>query len=157
MFDCSSFPFSSRTVALTRTGIALRETGLHVRASCCLSDMQFRKYGKIPDVWSEMVPKHGKILKKIGSKAWERFAKYKHATTIAEAMGNSANWQDLSGDFEKGYNFHAGDETMTSSTNVRRRKAHPTEKLMLAQNSSLRNWSPKFLCLRLWIPSTRLK
>lgn len=56
--------------------------------------------------------------KKTGSKAWERFEKYKHATTIAEAMGKSANWQDLSGDFEKGYMkiVDAGDETMTSST-----------------------------------------
>ena len=56
--------------------------------------------------------------KKTGSKAWERFEKYKHATTIAEAMGNSANWQDLSGDFEKGYMkiVDAGHETMTSST-----------------------------------------
>ena len=56
--------------------------------------------------------------KKAGSKAWERFEKYKHATTIAEAMGNSANWQDLSGDFEKGYMkiVDAGDEPMTAST-----------------------------------------
>ena len=56
--------------------------------------------------------------KKAGSKAWERFEKYKHATTIAEAMGNSANWQDISGDFERGYMkiVDTGDETMTSST-----------------------------------------
>ena len=55
--------------------------------------------------------------KKTGSKAWERFEKYKHATTIAEAMGKSANWQDLSGDFEKGYMkiVDVGDEIMTSS------------------------------------------
>eukprot|EP00434_Breviolum_minutum_P031768 symbB.v1.2.028095.t1/scaffold2943.1/size66754/1 len=55
--------------------------------------------------------------KKAGSKAWERFEKYKHATSIAEAMGKSANWQDLSGDFEKGYMkiVDVGDEIMTSS------------------------------------------
>ena len=55
---------------------------------------------------------------KTGSKAWESFEKYKHATTIAEATGNSASWQDLNGDFEKGYMkiVVAGDETMTSST-----------------------------------------
>ena len=40
---------------------------------------------------------------KNGSKAWEKFEKYKHVTTIAEAMGNSANWKDVSRDFEKGY------------------------------------------------------
>ena len=45
-----------------------------------------------------------KILKKkLGpsSKAKERVEKDKHAITITEAMENSANWQDLSGDFEK--------------------------------------------------------
>ena len=30
-----------------------------------------------------------------GSKAWEGFEKYKHATTIAEAIGNSANRRDV--------------------------------------------------------------
>ena len=56
--------------------------------------------------------------KKAGSKAWERFEKYKHATTIAEAMGHSANWQDVSGDFERGYMkiVDAGNAAMTSST-----------------------------------------
>ena len=55
--------------------------------------------------------------KKAGSKAWERFEKYKHATTIGEAMGKSANWQDLSGDYEKGYMkiVDVGDGIMTSS------------------------------------------
>ena len=79
--------------------------------------------------------------KKAGSKAWERFEKYKHATTIAEAMGNSANWQDLSGDFEKGYMkiVDTGDATMTSSTKrsapegTPDREAHARAKLQPTQ------------------------
>ena len=41
--------------------------------------------------------------KKAGTKAHERFEKYKHTTTIGDAMFNGANWQDLSSDFEKNY------------------------------------------------------
>ena len=41
--------------------------------------------------------------KKPGSKAAERFDRYKMATTIQEATNQGANWQDLSADFEKGY------------------------------------------------------
>ena len=41
--------------------------------------------------------------KKVGTKAWERFEKYKHATTIGEANQKGANWQDMSSDFEKGF------------------------------------------------------
>ena len=41
--------------------------------------------------------------KKVGTKAWERFEKYKHATTIEEANQKGANWQDMSSDFEKGF------------------------------------------------------
>ena len=41
--------------------------------------------------------------KKVGTKAWERFEKYKHATTIGEASEQGANWQDVSSDFEKGF------------------------------------------------------
>lgn len=41
--------------------------------------------------------------KKPGSKAAERFDRYKTATTIQEATSQGANWQDLSADFEKGY------------------------------------------------------
>ena len=41
--------------------------------------------------------------KKVGTKAWERFEKYKHATTIGEANQKGANWQDVSSDFEKGF------------------------------------------------------
>eukprot|EP00434_Breviolum_minutum_P044146 symbB.v1.2.039392.t1/scaffold6524.1/size17410/1 len=41
--------------------------------------------------------------KKPGSKAWERFEKYKGALTIAEAQTHGAKWEDLSGDFEKAY------------------------------------------------------
>ena len=88
--------------------------------------------------------------KKAGSKAWERFEKYKHATTIAEAMGNSANWQDLSGDFEKGYMkiVDAGDETMTSSAKRSAPEGTPDRKHTPVQSSSLRNWFLKFWCLR---------
>ncbi|CAE7545737.1 unnamed protein product [Symbiodinium necroappetens] len=39
--------------------------------------------------------------KKPGSKAWERFEKYKTATTIGEATNLGAQWQDISADFEK--------------------------------------------------------
>ena len=41
--------------------------------------------------------------KKPGSKAAERFDRYKIATSIQEATRQGANWQDLSADFEKGY------------------------------------------------------
>ena len=41
--------------------------------------------------------------KKPGSRAAERFDRYKMATTIQEATNQGANWQDLSADFEKGY------------------------------------------------------
>ena len=40
--------------------------------------------------------------KKLGSKAWDRFEKYKHARSIGEATQAGANWQDVSVDFEKG-------------------------------------------------------
>ena len=41
--------------------------------------------------------------KKPGSKAAERFDRYKGATTIQDATAKGANWQDLSSDFEKGF------------------------------------------------------
>ena len=41
--------------------------------------------------------------KKPGSKASERFDRYKTATTIGDATAKGANWQDLTGDFEKEY------------------------------------------------------
>ena len=37
-----------------------------------------------------------------GSKAHQRFEKYKASQTIGEATAAGANWQDLAGDFEKG-------------------------------------------------------
>ena len=40
-------------------------------------------------------------LKKPGSKAFERFDRYKAATTIGDATNKGANWQDLTTDFEK--------------------------------------------------------
>ena len=39
--------------------------------------------------------------KKPGSKAFERFDRYKTATTIGDATHKGANWQDLTTDFEK--------------------------------------------------------
>ena len=39
--------------------------------------------------------------KKPGSKAFERFDRYKTATTIGDATNKGANWQDLTTDFEK--------------------------------------------------------
>ena len=41
--------------------------------------------------------------KKVGSKAWERYEKYKAATTVGDATRLGAQWQDLSADFEKKY------------------------------------------------------
>ena len=41
--------------------------------------------------------------KKPGSKAFERFDRYKMATTIGDATAKGANWQDLTADFEKEY------------------------------------------------------
>ena len=41
--------------------------------------------------------------KKPGSKAFERFDRYKMATTIGDATAKGANWQDLPADFEKEY------------------------------------------------------
>ena len=41
--------------------------------------------------------------KEVGSKAWDRFDKYRHAKTIGEATQAGANWQDLTVDFEKGF------------------------------------------------------
>ena len=45
----------------------------------------------------------GQNPKKTGSKSFERFDRYKSATTIGDATTKGANWQDLSTDFEKGY------------------------------------------------------
>ena len=41
--------------------------------------------------------------KKLGSKAWDNFEKYKHGRSIGEATQAGANWQDVSVDFEKGF------------------------------------------------------
>ena len=39
--------------------------------------------------------------KKPGSKAWERYEKYKAAETVGSAVALGAQWQDLSADFDK--------------------------------------------------------
>ena len=56
--------------------------------------------------------------KKIGSKAWDKFEKYKHAKSIGEATQAGANWQDVSVDFEKGFLkvVDSMDEDMPPST-----------------------------------------
>ena len=56
--------------------------------------------------------------KKVGSKAWDRYEKYKHAKTIGEATHAGANWQDVSVDFEKGFLkvMDSVDEEMPHST-----------------------------------------
>ena len=41
--------------------------------------------------------------KKPGTKAWDRYEKYKDAVTISDATSKGAQWQDLSMDFEKGF------------------------------------------------------
>ena len=38
-----------------------------------------------------------------GSKAYQRYEKYKGSTTIQDATQNGANWQDITVDFEKGW------------------------------------------------------
>ena len=40
-------------------------------------------------------------LKKPGSKSFEKFDLYKTETSIGNATAKDANWQDLTGDFEK--------------------------------------------------------
>lgn len=71
-------------------------------------------------------PKMTKIViqnqnpKESGSKAWDRFNRYRMVRTIGDAMRASPNWQDLSSDFEKGFlKLHVensdGDESMPSS------------------------------------------
>ena len=58
--------------------------------------------------------------KKVGSKAWDRFEKYKHAKSIGEATQAGANWQDVSVDFEKGFLkvMESIDEDMPPSTKL---------------------------------------
>ena len=41
--------------------------------------------------------------KPAGTKAWDRYGKYKTATTVAEAKNKKTGWQDLTNDFEKGF------------------------------------------------------
>lgn len=41
--------------------------------------------------------------KKPGSKAWERYEKYKGAKTVGETQALGAKWEDLTGDFENKY------------------------------------------------------
>ena len=60
--------------------------------------------------------------KKPGTKAHERFEKYMGAETIGDAMSKGANWQDLSGDFEKNYLKipHLMEEDLGESHSVKR-------------------------------------
>ena len=53
-------------------------------------------------------------LKKVGSKAWEGYEKYKTATTVGGATRPRAQRQDLSADFEKEY-LHFKDVDMNPS------------------------------------------
>ena len=60
--------------------------------------------------------------KKQGTKAHERFEKYMGAETIGDAISKGANWQDLSGDFEKGYlkMIHFMEEDLEGSHGVKK-------------------------------------
>ena len=60
--------------------------------------------------------------KKPGTKAHERFEKYKGAEAIGDAMSKGANWQDLSGDFEKVFLKmpHLMEQDLEGSQNVKR-------------------------------------
>ena len=45
----------------------------------------------------------------VGTKASERYEKFKRAKTLAEPNEKGTNWQDVSSDFEKGFlRFGAG-------------------------------------------------
>ena len=100
-----------------------------------------------------------KIQKKTDSKAWERFEKYKHATTIAEAMGYSANWQEFSGDFGKGYMkiVDAGDETMTSSTKRSAPEGTPNREAHARAKFQPTQLGPKVLVPEVLDPINRLE
>ena len=58
-----------------------------------------------------------------GTKAWDRYEKYKRATTVAEAKDKKAGWQDLTSDFEKGFLKFVGVEHMDTSGSAVKRPA----------------------------------
>ena len=88
--------------------------------------------------------------KKVGTKAWERFEKYKHATTIGEANEKGANWQDVSSDFEKGFlrlvDGHGEQDAVMSAPAKRGplRKAHQIVKAKHVQKCNSQRWCRKF-------------
>ena len=58
-----------------------------------------------------------------GTKAWDRYEKYKRATTVAEAKDKKAGWQDLTSDFEKGFLKFVTVEHMDTSGSAVKRQA----------------------------------
>ena len=58
-----------------------------------------------------------------GTKAWDRYEKYKKATTVAEAKDKKAGWLDLTSDFEKGFLKFVGVEQMDTSGSAVKRPA----------------------------------
>ena len=80
--------------------------------------------------------------KKLGSKAWERFEKYKGAHTIAETQPHGAKWEDLSGDFEKAYMKFTDlpDLEMVPSTKRVARSGTPDREPETLQNSRTQRW-----------------
>eukprot|EP00434_Breviolum_minutum_P015816 symbB.v1.2.013933.t1/scaffold996.1/size145880/14 len=63
--------------------------------------------------------------KKPGSKAAERFDRYKAATTIQDATTKGANWQDLSSDFEKGFLKVCGPKPLETIASGSTKRAAP--------------------------------
>ena len=61
--------------------------------------------------------------KAAGTKAWERYEKYKVATTVAEAKDKKAGWQDLTSDFEKGFMKFVEVEQMDIPSHATKRPA----------------------------------
>ena len=58
-----------------------------------------------------------------GTKAWDRYGKYKTATTVAEAKDKKTGWQDLTSEFEKGFLKFVGVEHMDTSGSAVKRPA----------------------------------
>jgi len=97
----------------------------------------------------------GQNPKKPGSKSFERFDRYKSATTIGDATTKGANWQDLSTDFEKGY-LKVPTSGMSRLKDLEAQKGlllrvHQTEK----QKQGAK-WSPQNSCPESWFKKIKI-
>ena len=83
--------------------------------------------------------------KKPGSKAFERFDRYKTATTIGDATSKGANWQDLTTDFEKEFLKIPDLMPVDEVQNEELQQEPPTEKQMRGAKCILPPpWFPRF-------------